>query len=238
MPAFTNIIPKALALLIIYGQGAVIAPCAENTPPEKIYIIGYTERSRIHERSRTIVKQAYEKAGIKYRFTPLPSLRSLEEANAGVIDGEVGRIPEAVKRYKNLVRVNVPIYYGTGYAFTTRNDIDVYQDDLLSKYHVGYRRGSLWAAIELRGREADIAKNHLTLFKMLSRGRFDIALAAPPFEKDVQRFIKESNPRVIRLEPAVRTSPVYHFVHRKNAAIIPKLEAALRALQEQKSTNP
>tara|TARA_R110002072_G_scaffold152037_2_gene301579 strand:- start:420 stop:584 length:165 start_codon:yes stop_codon:yes gene_type:complete len=43
MPAFTNIIPKALALLIIYGQGAVIAPCAENTPPEKIYIIGYTE---------------------------------------------------------------------------------------------------------------------------------------------------------------------------------------------------
>ncbi len=67
--------------------------------------------------SERILKEAYQKLGIRMRTRILPAERALRHSNSGQCDGEINRIRQVNKKYKNLVLVPIEINYLEGVAF-------------------------------------------------------------------------------------------------------------------------
>jgi len=60
--------------------------------------------------------------GYDVNYVYLPSLRSIEEANSGEIDGDMPRADEIIKLYKNVFQVDVVIDRTKLYAYTLNTE--------------------------------------------------------------------------------------------------------------------
>lgn len=60
--------------------------------------------------------------GYDVNYVYLPSLRSIEEANSGEIDGDMPRVDEIIKLYKNVFQVDVVIDRTKLYAYTLNTE--------------------------------------------------------------------------------------------------------------------
>src|SRR5690625_4635247 len=56
-----------------------------------------------------ILEEAYAELGVTLRYVDMPRNRSLTEANAGRIAGEMGRVPSLDEYYPNLIQVPFPL---------------------------------------------------------------------------------------------------------------------------------
>ena len=85
-----------------------------------------------------ILKPAYSTLSINTEFAPLPSSRSLVNANRGITDGEIARIEDINRQYKNLIRVPIAIMTPGVYALSlSKLPIKNWKD--VSKYNEAYR---------------------------------------------------------------------------------------------------
>ena len=195
------------------------------------YRIGYTPDAMISKKARDRVEKAYERAGLPVVFVSLPTKRSLYLAAEGSLDGEAGRIAGLEKHYPSLVRVDVPLmdFQGAAYVLGRRN-IRVFRDALLDRLRTGALGGVVWAKDVMKGRRLERVNTYETLFNMLQEGRIDIALSSRVGAEEVLRSDPERYGRIRQLEPLVYKVPFYHYLHMKNADIVPKLEKALREL--------
>ncbi|NQW00796.1 MAG: hypothetical protein HQ483_13915 [Rhodospirillales bacterium] len=208
---------------ILYGG---FANAAEN----KTYIVGYSENAPFHDLARDRLRLAYLRAGLNVQFVAASSIRSLHNANRGNFDGDTARIALVEKTYKNLRRVDVTLAELRGAAYTIRDDLKTYDATVLKTSIIGRVRGVLWAEHLTAGHRSDLTNNHAQLFDMLQRKRFDVAFAT---EISGDILIRQADGRyanIVKLMPPAYTARTYHYLHKQNASIIPKLEAALRSL--------
>ena len=215
-----------VSLLFSYSSGIT-------STTEKTYFISYGLGSPSHKIAKNKIKAAYERAGLKAEFIPLPHARSAFSANEGLVDGDVGRVPRIENKYTDLRRVNVKLMDLNGVAFTLDPKIETYDERLLKKYRIGYLRGTLWAESMLAGRDAIAAGDTLSLFEMLIKGRFDIVLISELSGQSALHDLGIRGDKVKQLQPVVFTSPLYHYVNKKNVDIIPRLEKALKEINEE-----
>ncbi|MEN8256910.1 MAG: transporter substrate-binding domain-containing protein [Thermodesulfobacteriota bacterium] len=197
---------------------------------EKNFILSYSPTGLFHKLVRDRIKVVYERAGLEAEFIPLPHNRSLLSAHDGAVDGDVGRVPSVEEKYPNLRRVNVKLMDLNGGVYTTRKDIKAYNGDLLTNKKVGYVLGVRWVQKRMKGLEATKARDYPALFEMLIQGRIDIALATEASADAVMRELGDRAANIRKLQPFVFTAPIYHYVNKKNEAIIPRLEKALSEL--------
>lgn len=197
---------------------------------EKRYLLSYSPGSLFHQLVRDRIKTAYEKAGLVVDFIELPHHRSLMSADNGTVDGDVGRVPSIEKEYPNLERVNVKLMDLNGVVYTNNPEIKHFDNEILKTYRVGYVLGVEWATQKLKGLNATPVKSYEALFKMLDEGRVDLVLAT---EASADAILKDqSRDKIIKLEPFVFTAPIYHYVNKKNADIIPLLEKAIDEINQ------
>ena len=221
---------RARRLAALYGLwlGLLAAPVLADEPLR----IGRNQgpTTLLTDVSVLVLQAAYARLGVEVRFEGYPLLRSLVLADAGTIDGDTMRIAEAGERYPNLLRVDVPINYLeiTAYARAPCPTLNGW-DDLQGK-RVTYERGVLAIERRVTGLASFPTDTKPDLFRLLSRGMVDIAVGTG-LETDVVLRHSADKDRLCRVNGILERVPLYHYLHKRHAALVQRLQAQLQAMQ-------
>jgi polar amino acid transport system substrate-binding protein len=180
-----------------------------------------------------VLSQAYQQLGIQITINPYPGLRGLHYSNYGIIDGEAFRIAGIDKKFSNLIRVEVSLMTNRHYLFVKSGNEFVVEgwDSIPKNYLIGFQRGI--KVIELATKEYQIQTESVStatqLLQKLNIGRNDaIILPAPAAAQNIQQLELKD---IIKLEPPINSHNLYHYLHTKHAALVPKITAVLKAME-------
>ena len=226
----TRLLPCLPFLLLCIVAIAGVRPLAAQP---RTYMIGYNEGSVFHEQAISRLRLVYQRLGLKVQFVPLPSKRSLVDANAGVLDGDVARVPSIQSSYEQLIRVDEPLLHLQGVAYTTRRDLQHFDRQKLDNYTIGHVRGVRWAEDVLRGYHPVTVYSYNSLFKMLARGRLDLVFATESSGDPIVEAMGREAESIVKLKPVIFSGATHHYVHRNNRELVPRLEQAIRDLRRE-----
>lgn len=177
-----------------------------------------------------IVKKTYAKLGIEVTILRYPAERALRSANQGAVDGEVQRIGAIAKIYPNLIRIEPAINSLEAGVFTIDSNFAVEGWESVRPYKIGIIRGIKFAERGTEGMRRDIVGDYQSLFRMIQNKRFDIAVI-PRFNGIYQQ--KRLGFKGIReLTPPIEKHPLYHYLHKKHADLVPEISAVLNEMNQ------
>lgn len=223
---------KIRASLFIVGILMIGSSWAEQT-----LVLNSVFYSPLTSESRDgLLDQVYQelasRLGIKIEIHNLSAAeRTLINVNNGVVDGDVGRILGFEKQYPNLVSVPVPVMKFEMMVFSRNVDFRVAGPDSIKPYNIGIVRG--WRILEL----ASVGAKSVTtvdsaeqMFSMLDKNRIDIAL----LEKlEGLQIVKSMDIKGIKiLQPSLLEGYWYLYLNKKHAALIPRIAAELRKMEQ------
>lgn len=176
-----------------------------------------------------VVGEAFRRAGVKLKLIKLPAERALRNVNAGIDDGDLSRIAGLEAEYPNLVRVPEKLMDWEFAAFS-RNPALPARWDTLRGLPVGHIRGWKIYERELAGAPYVVtAEDPAQLFHQLQLGRIDVALYARWQGLDLLQ--REGISDVHMLEPVLARREMFLYLHKRHAARVPQIAAALRAIK-------
>lgn len=180
--------------------------------------------------SEAVLKKAYSTIGVDFDVDWLPPKRSLMIANSGFTDGELSRITTTLKNYPNLLQVKVPVNFIEGVVFTKRKTISVAGWQSLQPYLIGINKGTIFAERGTKGMNVQSVSSFTSLFKMLDKDRVDLVVA--PKVIGLYHIAKNNLEGIVINKPYLVRLSLYHFLHKKHASLVPKLEKALKEMQK------
>lgn len=176
-----------------------------------------------------VAGEAFRRAGVRLKLVKLPAERALRNVNAGIDDGDLTRIAGLEAHYPNLVRVPEKLMDWEFAAFS-RNPALPARWDALRAVPVGHIRGWKIYERELAGAPYVItAESPAQLFRQLRLGRIDVALYAHWQGLDLLRH--EGIEDVYLLKPILARREMFIYLHKRHAALAPRIAQALRAIK-------
>ena len=175
-----------------------------------------------------VLEEAYARIGMSPDITILPALRGLKDVNAGIYDGDIARMNGLTEDYPNLIQIPVPLSTIDGIAYTCREDIRIKNASDLKKYRVGIRRGIRFAELLVQDMPHIKMDSWNHLFDMLFRGRLDVVIAARE-ALNRQRQRPDSQCLIVN-EPPLARLEIFHYLHKRNKDIVPRLTKILREM--------
>jgi polar amino acid transport system substrate-binding protein len=172
-----------------------------------------------------VAREAFRRAGYGLRVLPLPHERALQNANAGIEDGDLYRAAGFEKDYPNLVQVPQPLLEQDFVAMSRRADVEVRGWPDLARYSVGYVTGNKILERQLQGVAGQTSvRDNAALFAMLAADRVDVVL--------INRWVGYLGARQAGLavrvhEPPLLRVPMFIYLHRRHSSLAPPLAAAL-----------
>jgi len=160
---------------------------------------------------------------------PTATERGMLNANEGIDDGLAMRVAGLEKQYPHLIRVPEPVIVNDFVAISTRHHFATTGWDSLLPYAVSYIIG--WKVFEQhapKARELTRVRDAEQLFTLLARDRTDVVL--------YERWQGLAQTRAMGLkvrvmEPPLVRTPMYMYLHRKHAALVPRVAQALARLK-------
>jgi polar amino acid transport system substrate-binding protein len=177
-----------------------------------------------------IAIEAFRRIGYRACIESLPCERSLRNADAGVSDGDLLRVAEAVlPKAPNLVAVPEAIYALPSSGFTTRADLQVRGFDDLLPLRVGYVLG--WKRLEDQVRAAEVlrVRGPDELFALLADNKADIVIYDRNTGLQVIKELKRSDMRVI--DPPLVVVQTHMVLNRRHSKLVEPLAAAMRTMK-------
>lgn len=179
-----------------------------------------------------IIKVLFQEIGLEGELLIYPTAteRGMLNANEGIDDGLAMRVAGLEKQYPNLIRVPEPIATNDFVAITTRHRFDTSRWESLEPYVVSYIIG--WKVFEYnvpKAKERTLVRDADQLFTLLARDRVDVVL----YER-WQGLLKtrQMGLKVQVMEPPLKRTPMYIYLHKKHAALVPRLAQALKHLKQ------
>lgn len=183
-----------------------------------------------------IYTEAFRQLHIEFEIKTYPALRSTIESTAGNIDGEIIRSAEYGAAHPELVRVDEPVVRATMAVFSHDPAIRVGGWSALrgKAYRVEFRSGyevlrQRLAALVPPQYLSSVADGRLGL-KKLAAGRTDLYIDA---EEYVTPMLATAEFQGIGIHHAgtLETVPLYCYLHRRHAALAPRLAGVLRGMR-------
>lgn len=175
-----------------------------------------------------LVKEVFSQLNIDAKVIRLPSSRSIINVNKGIDDGVIARTKGFEKKFKNLIRVPVPILKFKFVAYSLDKKIEVKTWDSLKPYSVGYVRG--WRIFEknvVDTKKLTRVQNAEQLFKLLLNKRADLIL----FEYyRGSWWNKHLNAHAHLIGSPIVEKDMFIYMHKKHAALIPEISKVLTKL--------
>ena len=176
-----------------------------------------------------VAGEAFRRAGVKLQLVRLPAERALINANLGMGDGDLTRIAGLEALYPNLVSVPTKLIDYTFAAFGKDATLPARWDAIRAR-PVGHIKG--WKIYEQQSKgavnavEVDDAQQ---LFRLLNLKRIDVAL----YERWLGlALLRQADIKDVRmLEPILAQKEMFIYLHKRHAALVPKLDAALAAIK-------
>lgn len=178
-----------------------------------------------------VVAEAFRRLGIQAEVTViLAAARGIRLVDEGIDDGLTARVAGLEQTYPNLLRVPEKIFDNDFVAATLAGG-DMAQSARipdftgLGPYSVGYIIG--WQVFERSlGRVRDLAqaKDSDQLLGLLANGRVEVILHE---RWQALWHAKQKGMTLHIFEPPLAAVPMYMYLHRKHADLVPRLAAAL-----------
>lgn len=182
---------------------------------------------------KVILEQAYKKIGIDIRFKVFSHKRSVIYANQGLADAEAFRVKAVGKKFKNLLLVDVPLRQDDMNLYVQRGKVFPVNGfaSIPKHYVVGYQRGVLFAEYgikehQLQGQEftsVEQVAHHLKV------GRSDAVILGRISESLFSQFDRLN---IVKLEPPIRQTVLYHFLHQRNEHLLAPLSKVLQEMKD------
>ncbi|WP_420411483.1 hypothetical protein [Roseibium sp.] len=173
-----------------------------------------------------LLQRAYSVLGISFSVVYLTPHRSIQEVENGAADGELLRIKQIGDHFTEIIRVNVPVISLPIYAYASDEEMTSLTLGEMKDVRVGYVAGAKFAE-EMTADLPNVTtvETPEVLFNMLQRQRLDIAIAA---ENPGDRLLKTAaHGPVYKGDNHLRLIDFYHYLNRRHAALVPRLERAL-----------
>lgn len=224
----------AILFIVVSLQAAILMPEAHardfRAGDRQMLVLSRPE-DLVATISENVLREAYQRMGIRIYTEIMPAERALMMANSGRINGEVNRIKGIDKAYPNLIRVPVPINRIEAVVFTRHHVFPVTGWDSLKPYLIGIRRGTKFAEKGTRGFRVQAVDDNAQLFHKLYLGRTDLAVTSRVEGLDL---IKKHRFYGIRaLEPPLVTLELFHYLHKSRSSMLPKITAVLEDMAKE-----
>ena len=180
-----------------------------------------------------VVTEAYRRMGMAIVVDKLPGERSLRSANTGDTDGELYRKLGMDRDYPNLVIVPVPLLTYEIVIFTLGTDFVVHGWESLRPFTIGFVKSIKIVEQNTQGMHVEVAATLRQAFLKMTLGRSDVVVAN---RASGVAAIKELNLQEVKmLSPPLATFPVFHYLNKKHADLVPKLTGILQQMQKDKT---
>ncbi|MEH6631279.1 MAG: transporter substrate-binding domain-containing protein [Halopseudomonas aestusnigri] len=173
--------------------------------------------------SEVILRTAYQRIGIEIYIEKHPGERALRLANSGEVAGDVQRIDGLSAKYTNMIQIRPAINFIEGSAFSKSQTIPIDGWKSLQDYRIGLIRGIKFAENNTKGMDTYVARDYASLFRMLNKDRIDVAIS--PRLNGLYQIKRFGIHDVTPLSPAIARFELFHYLHKKHAALVPKLSA-------------
>lgn len=186
-------------------------------------------RSSTHADLWKAAEMAFQRAGVNAVIREVSPERSAVLANEGTTDGDVGRSSGLEKTFPNLVQVPEPVYQYAPTAFSyKRFDVSGGWESLRS-HTVCIRRGLRQTEQRTRDLTRQVLADEATMLRMLAAGGCDVAIMER--NNGLARAAMTADPPLLRLLPPMEVMPLYIYLHKSHAALVPKVAAALKQMR-------
>lgn len=183
-----------------------------------------------------ILDTAYSNLGYTVEYELLQSELALEKSNKGLADGEMLRISGLEKSYENLIPVTVPYLIAENLLFVSKDwskKINEW-DDLIpivkNKSYIGIRKGLKKGEYQLNSRNIPYTETKTTeeAMKLLESGKLKMVYEERLTGLEIVKKLGLKNIKI--LEPTLDNVTLYHYIHKSNSFLIPKLENTFRSI--------
>ncbi|MGB4073248.1 substrate-binding periplasmic protein [Pseudomonas sp.] len=181
-----------------------------------------------------VMTAVYRHIGYSLQIVPLPSRRGLAKANAGDYDGELFRVKSISEDFPNLVAVPTPVGVMAFRAFAMRPlPLDGWAS--LAAYRLGSEMGVKYVEYNTAGMQVSYAPKPEQLFLMLKAGRIDVVVMEIASARMALDELRASGEALAGMQVlgVVDEVELHTFLHRKHAALLPKVDQALREFAAQ-----
>ncbi|MBU2708450.1 transporter substrate-binding domain-containing protein [Zooshikella marina] len=177
--------------------------------------------------------EAFKRVGKKVIIQPVFPARGIYQANHGTVDGEALRIEGIELHYTNLIRVPEIVWEGDASVFTNkrRTDIKPHGWQSLEGYRIGYLNGWLFPEPYIGGFNNIHKSNYLSsLIDMVEHDRLDVFIHLRLVT--LYYLKKQGNTSVKELKPVLAKLPLYLYLHKRHARLVPDLIKALQTMKK------
>ncbi|NOQ62898.1 MAG: transporter substrate-binding domain-containing protein [Methyloprofundus sp.] len=178
--------------------------------------------------NRLIFTEVYQRLGIDIVIQIHPAERALHLANSGAVDGDLIRAAMVSRIAPNLIRIPTSFFQGKTSAFSKNKNIVLKGWQDLKPYRVAILRGHKIAEIKTRGLNVEAINTPEELFYFLDRGRADIVIFPYIIAPAYLKKLKLNN--IYTLSPPLEEASLYHFLHKKHANLVPKVDHIIQQL--------
>lgn len=221
-----------IGLALCLGLGAAVpAQAADKIVLSSGVLAPYTTPERQGFLDQ-LIKAVFQEVGMEAELLIYPTAteRGMLNANEGVDDGLAMRVAGLEKQYPNLIRVPEEVAVNDFVAITTKHRFDTPDWNSLKPYVVSYIIG--WKVFEQNvptGKEVTKVRDADQLFTLLARERADVVL----YERwQSMAQTRAMGIKVQVMEPPLVHTKMYMYLHKKHAALVPRVAQALAKLKQ------
>lgn len=178
-----------------------------------------------------LYRELFARLGIAFEIQPLPAERALQNANAGIDDGEICRIAGLESTYPNLVHTTEPVMQYQMAVFSRERNFPVSGPESLLPYELGIVTG--WKILERTTRQHPsriMVDSVDQLFRMLDQGRVEIALIERLVGMETINRLGIKGIRI--LSSPFLSGDWFLYLHKKHHGLIPRIDAELRKMKQ------
>ncbi len=175
-----------------------------------------------------LLRTAYKEIGYELHIIDFNHQSSLAAANEGILDGQLGRIADVTQGYPNLLKVDFPLF---NFNLLLLKNCQTCRYSDLKSLAIQSSYPAAQSFLDKHPFHGDVitVRNITAQLNLLTQKRvegtllLDFLLSTKHPNFDQSPFHKE----------ILMPMQSFHFVHKRHAALIPKLTAALKKLDEQ-----
>lgn len=217
-------------LLILFVNLLFSGISLANTNDKIMKVAAFPKQNIQGEIAVNIIRAAYKGLGYDIKIHRLPGARSIVEVNRGELDAELMRIKGMEKSFPYLVPVKTHLMYMQVSAFSRAKNIEIQDWQDLKPFKLAFELGFKLLENNTKGMDVIKTNGPHHAFRIMAEGKADIVI---DLKLDGQAYIKQQNLTGIHMiEPALKTFPVYHYVHIQHKKLVRFLEQALLNMHE------
>lgn len=208
---------------------ALLLACALSVQAQTMRI-GVPENNAAALTAQEVLRQAYARLGLELQARALPLRRALQMAESGELDGDLMRSAAALEASPQLIKVPVPVGRVVGSVYQRGECPASISVAELAKKRVSYFRGTRFVELLLPAQALMEANDNWDALRRLQRGLSDYALDVE-LVSDLN-LIRHGVTGLCKIAEPVVIVPLFHALNRRHAALAPRIEQTLQAMQE------